>query len=166
LTARIAIGGGGIVGPLFACPSAREMEFVYPIPETAHFMAAQPGKVKWIAERGYLKGFVDFVFEQDGLIYFADWKSDLLDSYEPSAVQEHVMHSYELQARIYSVGVIRLLRIRSESEYRERFGGLLYIFLRGIGNESITARGIYFHRPQWTEVCQNERQLMQLPGLV
>jgi exodeoxyribonuclease V beta subunit len=166
LTARFAVTGGRIVGPLYACPNVRELEFLYPIPEGSHPILAQSGDEKWIAERGYLKGFVDFVFEQDGLVYFADWKSDLLTSYEPSSVQEHVMRNYELQARIYSVGVMRLLRIRSEAEYRGRFGGLLYIFLRGIESESVATRGIYFHRPQWTEVCRNERELIQLPGLV
>lgn len=106
---------------------------------------------------------MDFVFEQDGLTYFADWKSDLLSSYDPSTIEEHVMHNYALQAQIYLVGIVRLLQIRSEQEYAERFGGLLYVFLRGVGADGEGRQGIYFHRPNWVEVCNIETDLIELP---
>jgi len=140
----------------------REMEFLFPLPENAHPVLGSAIAGDWIAGRGYLKGFIDFVFEDRGLIYFADWKSDLLRAYDAAAIADHVERNYRLQALIYSVGVVRLLRIRSEAEYRRRFGGLLYVFLRGIGDDSDTSRGIYFHRPGWNEICQHEAALMRL----
>jgi exodeoxyribonuclease V beta subunit len=162
LTAPIAIAGGREIGPLYGCRGVREMEFVYPIPEAGRSMASR-GAGAWTVERGYLKGFVDLVFEDRGLMYFADWKSDLLRSYDADAIAGHVARHYELQARIYSVGVIRLLRIQSEAEYERRFGGLLYVFLRGVRRvEGAPAEGVYFHRPRWAEICRYETELASL----
>ena len=159
LTAPIVVGGR-VVGPLHQCPSVREMEFVYPIPEASHPLLATSGQGEWTVRRGYMKGFVDFVFERDGLVYFADWKSDQLPAYEGAAIDAHVMKHYAIQARIYSIGIVRLLQIRTRDDYERRFGGLLYIFLRGLdgGGE----RGIYFHRPPWSEICDYESALMRL----
>ena len=166
LTARLAVGETRFVGPLYRCRSVREMEFVFPVPEPNHPGLAGSGGTQWTVERGFLKGFVDLVFEQDGLVYFADWKSDLLSSYEQAAIENHVKDNYDLQARIYLIGVLRLLRIRSESEYAKRFGGLVFVFLRGVGTDGDDGRhGTYFHRPSWSEVCRLETELMSLPQL-
>jgi exodeoxyribonuclease V beta subunit len=166
LTAPLSLGDTIARGGLARCPSVREMEFVFPIPERWHpllKLAAPPADSRWTAERGFLSGFVDFVFRLNGLTYFADWKSDLLRSYEPAAIEEHVRRNYDLQARIYSVGVVRLLGISNQREYRERFGGLVYVFLRGIEARG-GARGIYFHRPEWDELTDYEQKLGALAG--
>ena len=162
LTAPLAIDDGRIVGPLHQLRSVREMEFVYPIPESSHPLLSAAAQGAWTVERGYLKGFVDFVFEDQGLVYFADWKSDHLPSYEPGAMTEHVGLHYWLQARIYSIGVIRLLQIRDQDDYERRFGGLLYLFLRGMDGGG--RRGVYFHRPPWEELCRYEAGLMEMAG--
>ncbi len=161
LTSPIAIGDRTITA-LAECRNTREMEFIFPIPEAAHpaLGSAIPGH--WIAHRGYLKGFIDFVFDHRGFIYFADWKSDLLSAYDGAAIAAHVHSNYLLQARIYSVGVVRLLRIRSEAEYRRRFGGLVYLFLRGVAADADPSSGIYFHRPDWNEIRGHESALLKL----
>lgn len=159
LTAPITIADGHVLGPLYSRTGVREMEFIYPIPEPGRARASS-------VERGYLKGFVDLVFEHQGLVYFADWKSDLLASYDAGAIAAHVGRHYELQARIYSLGVVRLLRIASEAEYERHFGGLLYIFLRGVRcAEGAPTEGVYFHRPRWAEICGYETELAGLAGL-
>jgi exodeoxyribonuclease V beta subunit len=142
--------GGKVIGGLGSCAAAREMEFVFPMPERGHPTFATSSDQKWRVERGFVTGFVDFVFRHEGLTYFADWKSDLLNSYEPDALDRVVRERYEIQKIIYSIGVTRLLQITSEREYDERFGGLLYVFIRGV--ERAGARGIYFHRPTWDEL--------------
>jgi exodeoxyribonuclease V beta subunit len=159
LTSRIATSNG-MLGPLYGCRSVREMEFVYPIPERTHPLLQSARDGKWSVERGYLKGFVDFVFEYGGLHYFADWKSDSLPSYDRASIEPHVKEHYDLQARIYSVGVVRLLGIRSKAEYDDRFGGLLYLFIRGIKRDGIGEDGVYFRRPDWTEICLYEHSLI------
>ena len=54
------------------------------------------------------------------------------------------------------------MRIRSEAEYRRRFGGLLYVFLRGVGADADPSRGIYFQRPEWRDIRRYEAGLMEL----
>ena len=69
--------------------------------------------------------------------------------------------NYALQARIYTLGVARMLRLRSEDEYQRGFGGFLYVFLRGL--QAGGGNGVYFARPRWSEVVQYERELMDTP---
>lgn len=161
LTSPLALPSGRTIAALSGCRNTREMEFLFPLPEAAHPALGAAIAGNWIAERGYLKGFIDFVFEHDGLIYFADWKSDLLSAYDAATMSDHIARNYELQARIYAVGVIRLLRIRSEAEYRRRFGGLLYVFLRGVGGAADPSGGIYFQRPGWSDIRDYEAALME-----
>jgi len=159
LVSPIALGGLVVCEGLRSCRSVREMEFTFPIPERNHWLFGRSDG-GWRAERGYLRGVVDFVFEHQGLIYFADWKSDFLPSYEPEALASHVARHYPIQEKIYTVGVSRLLAIRSERDYREKFGGVAYIFLRGIAPSVEGRRGVHFIRPSWSEVTSYESSLM------
>jgi exodeoxyribonuclease V beta subunit len=160
LRSPIAVGGETIES-LAACPSTREMDFTFPIPARGHrLLESLRGGDGWRLERGVLVGVVDFVFRHGGRTFFADWKSDRLQSYEPADVERHVGEHYALQALIYTVGVVRLLGIASEREYDDRFGGLLYIFIRGVTPDNAGRRGVYFHRPRFEEVAAYERQLM------
>ncbi len=93
-------------------------------------------------------------------MYFADWKGDLLPSYDSAALAQHVDRHYRLQARIYSVGVVRLLAIHNERDYDARFGGLLYVFLRGVTHPGDGKTGFYFARPSWNEIVTYESDLM------
>ena len=161
LTSRVALGDTVLDGGLYRLPSAREMEFAYPIPEKHHTLLDNPAGSDgtWTVWRGYIKGFIDFVFRRDRLMYFADWKGDLLPSYEPDAIARHVARHYRLQARIYSVGVVRLLAIHNERDYDSRFGGLLYVFLRGVSPGGNGQSGFYFARPSWNEIVTYEAEL-------
>jgi exodeoxyribonuclease V beta subunit len=165
LTSPIAVADGRMIEALVRCSNTREMEFLFPIPEASHPQLGGNAGENWRADRGYLKGFIDFIFEDDGLIYFADWKSDLLADYRAETIRGHVERNYQLQALIYSVGVLRLLRIRSEADYHRRFGGFLFVFLRGVGAEPDREHGIYFQRPGWSEIRRQESALMNLSAL-
>ena len=151
LTAPIRIGNVTLTSGLRSCDESREMEFTFPIPEHAHPDFAAAARGEWRAERGFVTGYVDLIFRHSGLTYFADWKSDLLESYEAAELESVVRERYENQRLIYSIGVVRLIGIASEQEYEARFGGLLYVFIRGV-NRAGGDRGIYFHRPSWNEV--------------
>jgi exodeoxyribonuclease V beta subunit len=160
LTSRVALGATVLDGGLCRLNGVREMEFAYPIPERHHTLLGDGPDGAWTVGRGYIKGFIDFVFQRDKLMYFADWKGDLLPSYEPAAVAQHVDRHYRLQARIYSVGVVRLLAIHNERDYDSRFGGLLYVFLRGVSPSGGGKAGLYFARPSWKEIVTYESELM------
>ncbi|MFZ2063916.1 MAG: UvrD-helicase domain-containing protein [Candidatus Binatus sp.] len=160
LTSRVALGETMLEGGLCSLEGIREMEFAYPIPERRHTLLGDGPDGAWTVGRGYIKGFIDLVFRRDNLMYFADWKGDLLPSYEPAAVARHVESHYRLQARIYSVGVVRLLAIHNERDYDSRFGGLLYVFLRGVSRSGDGKIGFYFERPSWNEIVTYESELM------
>lgn len=160
LTSPVALGETILESALYRLPAVREMEFAYPIPEKHHSLLGSGPDGAWIVGRGYIKGFIDLVFRRDQLIYFADWKGDLLPSYEPAAVARHVERHYRLQARIYSVGIVRLLDIHTERDYESRFGGLLYVFLRGVAQAGDGKFGFYFARPSWNEIVTYESDLM------
>src|SRR5260370_13898989 len=113
LTSRVALGETLLENGLCRLPNVREMEFAYPIPERHHRRLGDAGNGAWTVERGYVKGFVDLVFQRDNLVYFADWKGDLLPSYDPAAVTAHVERHYGLQAVIYARRGVRLVRSRS-----------------------------------------------------
>jgi exodeoxyribonuclease V beta subunit len=85
LTSRVALGATMLEGGLRGLKSVREMEFAYPIPEHQHPRLGADPAGAWTVGRGYIKGFIDFVFERGKLMYFADWKGDLLPSYDPNA---------------------------------------------------------------------------------
>jgi exodeoxyribonuclease V beta subunit len=160
LTSRVALGETVLEDGLHRLRNVREMEFAYPIPEKHHRLLASAGDGAWTVERGYVRGFVDLVFRRDNLVYFADWKGDLLPSYDPAAVSAHVARHYTLQASIYTLGVVRLLNIRTERDYDARFGGLLYVFLRGVLPTGDGRSGFYFARPAWSEIVGYESELM------
>jgi exodeoxyribonuclease V beta subunit len=142
----------------------KEMAFAYPIPETYHPLLGNTGPelntdqgLPFEVGRGYLQGLIDYVFEQVGRAYLLDWKSDRLTDFSPDSIDLHVQNNYSLQAGIYSLAVIRLLGIDGEADYEGRFGGILYIFLRGFQ----AGEGAWFSRPAWTDLLKLEQELLQ-----
>src|SRR5439155_16034821 len=112
--------------------SLREVEFLYPFPERCHPRLDQVPDGKWRIERGYIRGFIDYVFELGGRIYLADWKSDILPDYRARTVEEHVQRNYQIQIDLYALALARMLDIHNAAGHDQRFGGLLYCFLRGM----------------------------------
>ena len=128
-----------------------------------------------VHERGFLRGVLDVLFEHEGRACFADWKSDALPDFSPTAIAAHVAANYDLQIRIYAVAVVRLLGVTDEADYERRFGGLAYLFLRGLGRSpeapadaraageaEQSHRGVYVRRPSYAEVRTWQRDLTGL----
>lgn len=101
---------------------------------------------------GFMKGFIDLVFEYDGKFYVADYKSNWLGDkeadYQSSALNDAmVMHGYPLQYLIYSLALHRYLRLRlPDYDPDSHFGGVYYLFIRGMQPEWQQA-GVYYDRP-------------------
>lgn len=140
LTVPLQLGAVRLPGGLGqASRIVRELEFLYPAPDAA-------GR-----ERALVKGFIDVVFEHDGRVYLLDWKSDVLPDYAPAALDAHVKDHYLLQAELYTLALVRLFRLRNAADYRRRFGGAAYAFLRGL-DPAEPSRGQWFWRPSFAEV--------------
>jgi exodeoxyribonuclease V beta subunit len=131
-----------------------EMEFYFPISAVtpaklaqaftehhAHFDGAIPStidRLKFRPMSGFMKGFIDLVFEYRDRFYLVDWKSNWLgselDAYASAALEaEMARRFYTLQLSIYTVALHRFLRARKpDYDYEQHFGGAYYLFLRGI----------------------------------
>jgi exodeoxyribonuclease V beta subunit len=88
--------------------------------------------------RGYLRGFVDLVFEHQGRFWLADWKSNHLGytaaDYAPAGLAPTIaQHGYALQTLIYQLALHRHLR-SSLRGYRpeQHLGGAVLLFVRGL----------------------------------
>ena len=161
LTAEIPLAGGRAIPGLGRNPQAlREMEFLFPLPEASHPRLTEALSERLTLERGFLKGFVDLVTEHDGRVYFADWKSDVLPSYDPERMTAHVERAYGIQARLYALALVKALGIRSAGEYEDRFGGMVYVFLRGLRPPAEPGQGLHFSRPAWADILAYEQELI------
>ena len=87
--------------------------------------------------QGILRGFIDAVFEHRDRFYLLDWKSNRLGdsaaAYAPSAVEHSMLDSvYVLQYLLYSMALRRLLALRLPERDPSCFGGVFYLYLRGM----------------------------------
>jgi exodeoxyribonuclease V beta subunit len=114
-------------------------------------------RLSFDALRGYLNGYIDLTFEFAGRYYVLDWKSNHLgysrDDYGTERVAGAMQeHGYYLQAALYSAAVHRYLAQRLAGyDYERHFGGVFYLFVRGVRPGWVDASGaplgVWFHRP-------------------
>lgn len=102
---------------------------------------------------GFLRGFIDLVFERNGRYFVVDYKSNHLgptrDHYAAASMEPAMAeHHYYLQYVLYSVALHRYLRRRIvHYSIEQHFGGVYYLFLRGMHPSTGARRGVFFHRP-------------------
>ncbi len=141
-------------------PFLRETEFLYPIPEKSHpLLGLAQDHRPWTIERGLIKGFIDAVFEHEGRVYLCDWKGDWLPSWAPSHLDLHCRNNYDVQARLYTLALLRMANVRNRTTFDQRFGGVLYCFLRGLRADAPDA-GIMFRRPEWETVLAWQDEML------
>ncbi len=145
----------------------REMKFYFPLPDYRHPFTLL-GKPRddslwcgdgWRIKRGFLTGSIDLLFEHDQKVYLLDWKSNLLGNYQQESLLHAVNEHYLLQLMIYALATTRWLRIQTREEYERRFGGILYLFLRGMPIQE----AVYFARPAWSELIDYQSTLQHAP---
>lgn len=106
-----------------------------------------PGRIT-----GFIKGFIDLVVRHRNKYYLMDYKSNYLgDTYEdygPAAlIRAMETHHYVLQYHIYTKALHRYLAWRVKGyDPQTDFGGVLYLFLRGMHPE-MPGSGVFFDRP-------------------
>ena len=160
----------GTAHPLRLCDVARqrrlnEMEFHLP----SHRLEAAAlndvltragyavPRLAFTALRGFLKGYIDLVLEHEGRHFIVDWKSNHLGDRPQDYAADRLdgvmaEQGYHLQYLLYSVALDRYLRCRIRDYRPERhFGGVLYLFVRGVRPGWVGANGaphgLFFHRP-------------------
>ena len=143
---------------------AAEVPFFLPLPEAGHPALGETlaRGARLQVERGYLRGVIDLLFEHRGLLYVVDWKTDRLPEYGATSLSAHVAEAYAIQVKLYALALMRML---GGAPYSSRFGGLLYVFVRGLsvppnvkGDEHLVSgplfarAGLHFERPSEREL--------------
>jgi exodeoxyribonuclease V beta subunit len=137
----------------------REMPFYFHpdriVTEEINTILADEPTVTPLARRvmqGYLTGFVDLFCEHRGRYYIVDYKTnylgDLASDYAPdNLVRAMEAHNYGLQYWIYTLVLHRhLTQVLPGYTYEDRFGGVMYLFVRGM-EPSRPGSGVYFSLP-------------------
>ncbi len=99
---------------------------------------------------GFLTGFIDLLFQYGESFYIIDYKTNNLgnmpeDYQGDKLVEAMASHNYGLQMWLYSLVLHRhLLNLVPNYDHRRHFGGVFYLFVRGMASDGA---GIYFHKP-------------------
>jgi exodeoxyribonuclease V beta subunit len=133
-------------------------------------------RLTFAALEGYLKGYIDLVFEHDSRYYVLDWKSNHLgyaqrDYAQPRLAAAMHEHGYHLQYLLYSVALHRYLGQRVAGyDYAKHFGGVLYLFVRGVRPGWRDAQGgplgTWFHRPSAATLASLDALLAGVPKAI
>ncbi|MFN3238519.1 MAG: exodeoxyribonuclease V subunit beta [Pseudomonadales bacterium] len=141
-----------------------EMEFHFPIEANQQLIKAlkQSGvlpphmQLSVDTLQGMMTGYIDLIVAYDNQFYLIDYKSNDLGpeqtAYHPNAVTEAVKHHhYDLQYLIYCVALNRYLAQRiPDYSYARHFGGVRYLFLRGMNGEP--GAGVFSARPEQKQI--------------
>jgi len=130
----------------------RQLEKIFADHEGIELPAAFPDRIGTLTfpfSRGFMKGYIDMVFHEKGRYYLVDWKSNLLgtrvEDYSKDALNTVMSNDfYILQYHLYTLALYQYLRIRLPGfDYEKDFGGVFYIFIRGIDPDCGPEFGIY-----------------------
>ena len=94
------------------------------------------------------------MFRAHGRFYIVDYKSNWLgtragDYAQPQLVAAMGEHHYFLQYHLYTLALHRYLALRVPGyDYARDFGGVYYLFVRGMAPEHAPATGVFFDRPE------------------
>ncbi|MBA3962344.1 MAG: UvrD-helicase domain-containing protein [Chthoniobacterales bacterium] len=139
--ANVSLEKGMTLGGIDRRMQLPELEFYFPLGEVRREPLVKllgDKRLQFQPLSGFMKGFIDLVFEHEGRFYLVDWKSNWLgpdpESYSLAAMETEMERKfYHLQLSIYTVALHRFLRGRRPGyEYDKHFGGSYYLFLRGI----------------------------------
>ena len=145
-----------------------ELAFVFPVvrreaPLSARRLASALGG-DWVSEvyrksvaelsfqplAGYLRGFIDLVVEHEGRFFVVDYKTNFLGTsfadYAPEKLLEPMQqHHYLLQYHLYALGLHRYLKQRLRNyQPQQHWGGVAYLFIRGISfREQVALGGLF-----------------------
>jgi len=97
---------------------------------------------------GFLTGFIDLVCYYNGRYYVMDYKSNALNQYTQTSLTQAMRdHNYGLQYWLYALVLHYALKNRlPDYQFEQHFGGIKYLFLRGMQAEHPES-GVYSDTP-------------------
>jgi exodeoxyribonuclease V beta subunit len=112
------------------------------------------GRLTFAPLQGHMKGFIDLVACHNGRFYLVDWKSNRLGGNPADYHGERLAAAmkdelYVLQYHIYTLALHLYLKLRHPAyDYARDFGGVAYVFLRGLDRKCSPDLGIFRDRPE------------------
>ncbi|MCP4808077.1 MAG: exodeoxyribonuclease V subunit beta [Proteobacteria bacterium] len=118
-----------------------------------------PGYADSLAEleftplHGFLTGFIDLIFVQDGRYTVVDYKSnyvgDHVEDYTEAGLTAAMAHGhYFLQYHLYTLALHRMLKLRlPDYDYETHIAGSTYLFLKGMDPDLGASHGAFRDRP-------------------
>ncbi len=123
-----------------------------PLLATDSLLAITLNRLRFADLTGFIKGFIDLVFEHQGKFYLVDYKSNYLgssniDYHNKQLANAMVAHNYPLQYLVYSLALHLYLKLRMK-DYNpaQHLGGVYYLFIRGMKPQWEQA-GIFYDAP-------------------
>lgn len=107
-----------------------------------------------------LTGSIDLVLRHEDRYYIVDWKSNVIDydlaNFSGDGLRaEMKKHAYGLQYLVYTVALAEYLDDRlghfTQDDYEALFGGVFYIFLRGV-DAAVPGQGVFADRPDYADI--------------
>ncbi|MGD8931080.1 MAG: exodeoxyribonuclease V subunit beta [Chromatiales bacterium] len=160
-----------------------ELEFHFPIhrlePRALETLARQEGfsrseailsvfrELTFPEIQGYMTGFIDLVLEWQGRFYLLDYKSNWLGEDRHAYTQEQLrqamlVHHYPIQYLFYTLALHRYLARRvADYDYDRHFGGVFYLFLRGMDPALGSDSGVFQERPSRSFIEALDRYLAE-----
>lgn len=147
-----------MLGGLQETDVLKEMEFFFPVKEIeakALWKLVRDEVLSDISDEtvsGFMKGFIDLTFKFEGQFYILDYKSNYLGAQPEDYNQERLSQAmidagYDLQYHIYTLALHRYLQQRMPNyTYEDHFGGVFYLFLRGIEKGQMGS-GVFWDKP-------------------
>ena len=137
---------------------------------------------------GFMIGFIDLVFRVGKRWFVADYKSNRMNRHRPKVIHPELFtheemvwemgaHHYFLQYHLYTVALHRFLkqRLGDAYSYKDNFGGVYYLFFRGmVGPETRwvedaegrrRTHGVFFDRPQEKVITQMDHIFRDPPTM-
>ncbi len=155
-----------ILGELKPNEVIKEMAFHFPINgilTSDIFEIIREDKIELEMESatvfGFMKGFIDLTFCYGGKYYILDYKSNHLGSSYQNYAQVELANeiqsaSYDVQYYVYTVALHRFLESRLPNySYERDFGGVIYLFVRGLNNQD-TSQGVFYDFPSFEKIAQ------------
>ena len=159
-----------------------EMEFYYPINDITsnefHTMVLQntpvdmtesfsSEKLSFSPVKGFMRGFIDMIFCYEDRFYILDWKSNYLGPHSTDYLKQNINnamidHRYHVQYLIYTLALDQYLSSRMTGyDFEKHFGGVFYLFIRGMRPENGMDTGIFFDRPALDNIRKLASQLIR-----
>lgn len=130
----------------------------FPSAEMPSSYAERLRRLSFLPVEGYLKGYIDLIFRRGERWFVADYKTNHLGSslraYSPARLATTMANShYFLQYHLYTLALHRYLERRLPGySYARHFGGVYYLFLKGMTPETGPDNGVFFERPPFERI--------------